>query len=222
MTRYEDRARQFVAAHLLARFIGAVVLVGFLLCLAPLSAQEDKPKTEDPAHQKLRDLRDRLLASFNKRDIDALLKDVHENVVVTWQNGEVSRGHKGVREFYDKMMNGPQKIVQNVTANNVEADDLTMLSADGKYGVAWGKMDEHFSLSDGKDFDLANRWTASLARDGDEWKVVSLHVSANIFDNGVQNLAIKQVMMYAGGGGLLAGLIVGALITVLLKRRSAS
>ena len=33
------------------------------------------------------------------------------------------------------------------------------VSADGKYGLAWGKIDEHFTLTDGLDFDLSNRWT---------------------------------------------------------------
>lgn len=199
------------------------ILAAGLIVVPALSGQDaEKPKAEDPSHQQLRELRDRLVTAFENQDLDALLKDVHENAVVTWQNGEVSRGHKGIRDYYKKMLTGPEKVVEKVTVTKAEADDLTMLSQDGNHGLAWGTLDEHFVLADGTEFDLPNRFTAGLVKDGDKWKVVGLHVSANIFDNPVQALAIKKTMLLAGLAALAAGLIVGGLIVAMLMRRRSA
>ena len=46
---------------------------------------------EDPAHAELRALRDALVDAVNKKDVDALLRHLHPDVVVTWLNAEVSR-----------------------------------------------------------------------------------------------------------------------------------
>src|SRR5438445_5189369 len=68
---------------------------------------------EDPAHQELRQLRDGLLTAMNKGDFEGTLAFLHTNVVITWHNAEVSRGHEGVRAYYNKVMTGPNKIVES-------------------------------------------------------------------------------------------------------------
>src|SRR5262245_53582257 len=90
-------------------------LCGCLLALVPLSiaAQDKQPPKgkevapEDPIHDELRALRAGVEKAVNGKDIDGLLKHVHANVVVVWQNGEISRGHKGVREYHKKVMEAP-------------------------------------------------------------------------------------------------------------------
>src|SRR5262245_21434348 len=75
------------------------------------AAQSPANAGEDPAHQELRQLRDGLLAAMNKGDIDTALTYLHTNVVITWHNAEVSRGHEGVRAYNSRVMTGPNKIV---------------------------------------------------------------------------------------------------------------
>ena len=95
------------------------VLASLVALLAPALARADDVKTvaaDDPAHNELRALRDDVLDAFNKKDLDRLLSHVHPNVAVTWQNGEVSRGRDGIRAYYKKMMEGPDRVVDSVTA----------------------------------------------------------------------------------------------------------
>src|SRR5947209_8972048 len=101
--------------------------LAWLLAPAGLAAQETKPVTaEDPAHAELRALRDRVIDAFNKKDLEALLENVHPDAVVTWQDAEVSRKHQGIRDYYQKMMTGPNRVVEDVKAT-ADVDELTIL-----------------------------------------------------------------------------------------------
>src|SRR5262249_46360749 len=152
------------------------------------------------AHNELRALRDRILDSFNRNDLDGLLKNVHPNVVVTWQDGSVSRGHDGIRAYYDRMMKGPQRVVDKVTAT-ADVDELTILHGESS-GLAFGKLEQDFALTDGKQFHLSSRWTADLVREGGRWVLAGLHVSANVFDNPILSMAMKRVGLWAGVAAL--------------------
>src|SRR5258705_513243 len=71
----------------------------------------------DTVHNELRALRDGLLDAVNKGDIEKQLGFLHTNVVITWHNAEVSRGRDGVRQYYNRMVNGPKKIVESFRAD---------------------------------------------------------------------------------------------------------
>src|SRR5262245_2006640 len=186
------------------------------LC-SPASGQENKPvPPEHPAHRQLRALRDELQDAFNKEDLDRLLRHVHPNAVLTWQDGQVSRGHEGVRKYYDRMMTGPDRVVDRVTAR-AEVDELTILHGDSN-GLAFGSLAQDFRLTDGTELHLDSRWTAHVVRDGDRWLLSGFHVSANLFDNAVLSTAIRRTAFWVGGGALLGGILLGVLWTWVYRR----
>jgi ketosteroid isomerase-like protein len=195
--------------------------------LAPALAASQEPAAEpvapeDPAHQELRNLRDAMVDAFNKQDLDALLAHVAEDAVLTWQDAQVSRGRQGVRDYYQRMMTGDDRIVESVTAT-VEVDELTRLyGQEGETGLAFGRLDQDFRLTDGRDFHLSNRWTAHVVKNGGGWEVSAFHVSANLFDNPVLDLVMRQIALWAGGGSLAVGLILGLILGRLIFRRRAT
>ena len=138
-------------------------LIAVPLLPGALPAQDKgEPGKEHPAHQELRVLRDNLIDAVNKQDLDRLLTFLDEDIVVTWQNAEVSRGPKEVRAYYERMMKGPNRVVESVTIDPT-VDSLTHLYGDDT-GVAYGSSKDHFKLTDGRDFELVSRWTASAGR----------------------------------------------------------
>jgi ketosteroid isomerase-like protein len=161
---------------------------------------------EDPAHNELRAVRDGLLKAANAGDIEGQLAYLHPNVVVTWHNAEVSRGHAGVRSYLDRLLHGPSKMVEKFGAE-VNVDELSILYG-GDTAIAFGTAQEHFTLAGGHALDLSGRWSATLVKEGGKWLVASLHTSDNIFDNPLLNAA-KRALWWAGGAGLLAGLLGG-------------
>jgi len=180
-----------------------------LLVTGPLHGQTPVAATENPAHQELRELRDGLLAAMNKGDLDGTLKYLHTNCVITWHNAEVSRGHAGVRDYFNRVMTGPNKIVESFTTS-LKVDELTILYGDNM-GICYGSSDEHFKLANGKDLDVKGRWSATLVKEDGRWQIASLHASTNLFDNVILDLAKKSVKV-VGIVSLIIGLCIGLLI----------
>jgi ketosteroid isomerase-like protein len=164
---------------------------------------------EDPAHAELRALRDELVDAVNKRDMPRLLRHLHPDVVVTWQNAEVSRHPDGVRAYLARMLEGSNSIVEGFTTS-VIVDELTILHG-GNTGVSFGSSHDRLALRGGQTFDLNSRWSATLVRFDGRWVIASFHASTNLFDNPLLNGA-KRLAMFGAAGALAAGLVVGFLI----------
>jgi ketosteroid isomerase-like protein len=172
---------------------------------------------EDPAHAELRALRDDMVDAVAKRDVPRLLSHLHPNVVVTWQNAEVSRGHAGVRAYLDRMLNGDARIVDRFTTQPT-VDELTILYG-GDTGIAFGSSTDHFELHNGPAFDLQSRWTATLVKDEGTWKVAAFHASTNLFDNPVTQTA-RRYLIWTGVGALVLGLFIGAIVMRLMRGKA--
>src|SRR6476620_7367796 len=86
-------------------------------------------KDYDSARAELKALREEVTDAINKGDTDRLLKHVHPDVIMTAPNADpaalVSRGHKGVKAYYDQMLTGPDRKADKVTINpTVEGDPI--------------------------------------------------------------------------------------------------
>lgn len=175
---------------------------------------------EDPAHGELRALRDDMVDAVGKRDLPRLLSHLHPNVIVTWQNAEVSRGRDGVRAYLERMLSGDRRIVDRFETK-VDVDELTILYG-GDTGVAFGRSLDHFDMHNGPSIDLTSRWTATLVRAGNEWQVAAFHASTNLFDNPVTRMA-RQWLVWTGVGALIIGILIGIVAMRVLggRRRTA-
>jgi ketosteroid isomerase-like protein len=202
-----------------------ILALAIACAVAPAAAQEKvqgaaTPESAEKLHDELRALRDALIKATNEGNIDGLLAHLHPNVVVTWQNAEVSRGHAGVRDYLQRMTGGPNPVVRAFkTAPKV--DELTILYGGDTLGIAFGSSHDEFDLTDGTGFHLDARWTATLVREGGRWLVASFHASTNLFNNPVLATATRTALRL-GIGGALFGVVLGlALGFVFLRRRRA-
>jgi ketosteroid isomerase-like protein len=204
--------------------MAVTVMSCLTMITAPSSAQATKvaPATQaagvttaDPM-QAINRLRQELIDSFNKGEVDRLLSHLDPDVVVTWQNAEVCRGPEAVRAYYDRMMTGPDRIVAKVTANPA-VDDRHIY--EGDWAVSWGNMHDHFELTDGKSLQFDRRFTATIARRGEAWKVTSFHVSINAFDNPILKIVGRKVGTWAGVIGGVVGIVIGIIVGRMLGGR---
>ena len=159
-------------------------------------------------------LREGLVDSFNKGDIDRLLTFLDTNAVVTWQNGEVSEGPAAVKAYYERMMKGEHPVVSKVSAE----PKVLGRHIQGDWEVSWGELNDHFILSDGRDLPLNSRFTATVAKRGDDWKISAFHASVNAFSNPIMTLAVRKIAMVAGIGGIALGVLIGVLAANLFRR----
>jgi ketosteroid isomerase-like protein len=159
-------------------------------------------------------LREGLIDSFNKGDVERLLTFLDTNAVVTWQNGEVCEGTAAVKAYYDKMMNGDHPVVSKVTSE----PKVLGRHIQGDWAVSWGELNDHFLLTDGRDLPLNSHFTATIAKRGDAWKVAAFHASVNAFNNPITAVAVRKISLVAGIGGIITGVIVGLVIASLFRR----
>lgn len=202
----------------IVRFACSLALLTFALLtnsIAQPSTESNESSKEDAekTHAQLRELRDRMFASYQKRDVDALLADCTPNIVITWQNGMRNEGHQAFRDFYAKMMEGNNAIVKDISTKFAVDDSSILYGQDS--AVARGTADDKFVLSNGSEFLLNSKWTATLVKVQDSWKVASFHISASIFDNPILMTARNSLITAAIAsaiGGLVVGLIIGRLV----------
>jgi hypothetical protein len=191
-----------------------ILLTLALSCLA--SSAQNTNSAVEATHNELRALRDGLMDAVNKGDIERELTYLTTNVVVTWHNAEVSRGREGVRDYYNRLTSGPNKMVDKFSAE-INVDELTILYGKNT-GIAFGSSVEHFKLTNGRSFDLRGRWTITMVKENGQWLIASLHVSTNIFDNVMLDM-VKKYAVYAACIAFAVGGFLGWLIG---RRRKAA
>ncbi|QRK09105.1 SgcJ/EcaC family oxidoreductase [Archangium violaceum] len=202
------------------RIVGCVMACLVLFSPAALRAQAAGGNTADveATHQALRTIKNDMEQALNARDLDRLLSHVHPNVVFTTMNNDVRVGKDSIRAYYDQMMNGPDRVVQKITAR-FEVDELTRLY--GNTGIAQGSSTDHYLLTDGTDIVVNGRWTCTLVKEGDQWLIAAFHYSTNVFDNPVLD-KVKIAAVTFGGIGTVGMLVIGLVIGRLSARRKAT
>lgn len=182
--------------------------LALFLCLAASVFAQPPPSATSDAETAITKLRTGLVDSFFKGDIDRALTFLAPDVVVTWQNGEVSHGPAEVRAYYQRMMTGPDRVVREVKAQ----PEILGRQIYGDWAVSWGKLHDQFTLVDGRELALDSRFTITTAKRGDQWLVTGYHASVNAFDNAILGLAVRKIGWWAGLGGAVVGLLAGWLV----------
>jgi ketosteroid isomerase-like protein len=157
-----------------------------------------------------------LIEAINKNDLDALLTHLDKDVVITWMDASVSRGPQGVKEYIEKMTKGENRKV-NSHSIDAEVDELTHLYGDT--GMATGTSKDQFVLTDGRDFVVNTRWTATVVKKDGKWKIASFHSSTDMFYNPVLFIAVRRTAMWVGGIAVAVGLLLGFGVAWFLRRR---
>ena len=175
-----------------------------LLLAASLGFAQDTPP-ENPAHDELRAFRDEIVAAIVAGDIEAQLRLASPDVVVTWQNHVVCRGHEELRKFMKESGSDAFKGYKV----EPEADVLTVLHGDDT-GISTGRSVGLYEVL-GKELEFENRWSATLVKQDGRWLVAGYHVSLNALDNPILSSA-TGTLSWGVGGAAVVGLLVGWLI----------
>jgi len=195
----------------------ALLLLGMCAVLRADAPENKKDKVpEDPRHEELRAMRRGLADALAKNDMDKVLTYLDDDVMVTFMDARVAEKPKGVRDYYDMMLKGDKAIVKKYVPD-IEADVLTHLYGDT--GVVRGHSNDTFDLADGRQFKILMRWTATVVKKDNKWKIAGLHTSADAFDNPIMDIAIKRTAYWVGAGAGIVGLLLGLVLASVFKRR---
>ena len=194
-----------------------LVLIGVVLGTGGASAQT--PPANAALHDELRALRDRAVDAVNKRDAAALMKELDQNITFTAMNNEVVYGIAEARAYYQRMMVGAGRVVDDMKMT-IESDRLSDFYENNNVAIAAGSSNVHFKLATGTEFDVPLRWSATLRRADGKWSMVNVHFSANMFDNPLLT-ALQSSMKWIGLGCGLVALLIGFFAGRWSRKRSA-
>jgi len=105
-----------MARKMMIRRVARLVGVGFLLCVhQPAGRGADAAPPDETLHRELLALKDRATNAVNKRDEGALLQELDPNIAFTAMNNEIVRGTQEAKAYYERMMAGSQRLVQDMS-----------------------------------------------------------------------------------------------------------
>jgi ketosteroid isomerase-like protein len=197
---------------MIIRFVSilAVVICGNAVLALQSVSTNDATKAE--LNQFLRSLTE----AINKSDIQTVLDHCANDVSLTTSDGVACPGKKAIKDYFERMVKSPARRYESFSTST-ELEGIALYP--GPTVVAFGPCKDHYKMSNGMEFTVDSRWSATLVKEGDRWLVANLHVSCNLFDNPMLGLA-RQMLAWgagiAGGGGLLIGMLLGWL----LRRRA--
>jgi ketosteroid isomerase-like protein len=189
---------------------------------APQIEEPAQPTTAASAaqlHDEIRQMRDESLAALARGDVEGILAHLHPNIIFIPMNGEVVRGPLQIRDYFNRMLKGPNRRVENIQLK-LNVANLTDLY--GNTGVAYGTSEGYYKLANGMEFTVNTNWTASMVRDNGKWLLTSFQAAPNVFDNPILDLQKKAAALQAGIAGFITGFVLGLLMLAWSwKRRRA-
>ncbi|MEQ1773880.1 MAG: nuclear transport factor 2 family protein [Burkholderiales bacterium] len=196
-----------------------ILVVAFALMGWPLagnSADSADARAED--RKQLLQIFSEIEKGINEQNIDRMVAQMDENATVIWLNAETSRGHAEIKAYYRRMVGTGDAILKKYTTTAKVAVPARFF---GDIAVADGTMVDEFLPIRRDAFKLNSNWSVTCVKLGGTWKIVHLHLSANVFNNNLLD-EVKQMVWYAAAGGLLAGLLLMFAAGRLLRGRKVT
>jgi ketosteroid isomerase-like protein len=194
--------------------VAAAAIVAICVVAGTGWAQQPDPRADD--RRQMRAMLAEFEAAINAQSIERMVAQMDDNVTVIWLNAEVSRGKDEVRAYYGRMVGHDKAILEKYLTK-------ATLGAPAKFygdvAIADGSAaDEFYPIARGF-FTLDSRWSTTMVKAAGEWKIVSLHLSSNVFNNPLLD-EIKADIVKAAVGGFVGGLVLMSVITWVLRRRT--
>lgn len=148
-------------------------------------------------HEQLRQLLIIVQEAVNKDQLDTLEAYLHEDYVITVMNQEVVTKEWTLTQLFNEWFKKPDAIIKSLKVAPVASIETNIY--DGRFGVCYGTSIDSYELADGRSFEFNSKWTATMLKEGDQWKLLALHVGVDP----IENTLIDGYRSAFGFGGVL-------------------
>jgi hypothetical protein len=191
-----------------------ILLLMFIIAAGATASAQDRSAD----HQELRTMLKSVAEAMNSRNIDAIAPLFHSQFSITTVDQQVFTDLPGFKAYFSGLFTGEKAALKSVTFAPV-ADDLTTFVGEN-IGLSHGSSTDTYVFADGETRVMTSRWTATLYKEGGKWRVLNVHIGANLFDNPVVG-ALKSWLYKIGAAAAVAGLLLGFLFGRLSRRKRA-
>ena len=194
---------------------GRFLLWAILITLPMHFFAQDAEADRKADHEALRGLLGRVTKAVNAQDLKALRACFAKGFVFTTSDQTTITSEEQLDSYYAKMFSGPTALLSSISV----APEATILTSfvGPDVGYCYGTSEDTYKLKAGGEATIPSRWTATLVKENGEWKVLTAHAGINVLENPLMDKAVSMGYKI-GAGGLLLGLIVGILGTLLLMK----
>jgi ketosteroid isomerase-like protein len=148
-------------------------------------------------HEQLRQLLITVQEAVNEDQLDTLEAYLHEDYVITVMNQEVVTKEWTLTQLFNEWFKKPDAIIKSLKIAPVASIETNIY--DGRFGVCYGTSIDSYELADGRSFEFNSKWTATMLKEGDQWKLLALHVGVDP----IENTLIDGYRSAFGFGGVL-------------------
>jgi hypothetical protein len=189
------------------------LLLCFIMALVAASAQaEDRQQDHDELRQMLKTATD----AMNSKNLDALAPLFYNKFSITTVDQKLFTNLADFKAYYEGLYSGDNAPLKSIMFKP-EADALTEFIGDN-IGLSHGTSTDTYTFSDGDTRVMTSRWTATVFKDNGKWKILNLHIGADLLANPVVS-TLKSYVYKAGIGAGLGGLIVGFAVAWFLRSK---
>ncbi|MGH7846755.1 MAG: YybH family protein [Candidatus Binatia bacterium] len=187
-------------------------VVGFVLVMT-----SNLDADEQADHDALRKIKAVYEEAVKSDDLSRLLPHLSENLTAVTPTGEEVKGGQELQAYFKRIWDligkgGAYQVKVNVTNTDLYGD----------IAVSYGTTEEFVKSDAGKEYRFPMLWTAVAKREDNGWKAVRMHGSIDPLGNVFVKTQLNAIKWMYGVGGLIAGLVIGFLLSFLRRARTAS
>jgi ketosteroid isomerase-like protein len=170
---------------------------------------------EQADHEALRKIKAVYEEALKSDDLTKLFPHLGANLTAVTPTGEEVKGTQQLQSYFKSIwgligQGGTYQVKVNVTNTDLFGD----------IAVSYGTTDEFVKTAEGREYKFPMLWTAVARREEGAWKAIRMHGSMNPLTNVFVTTQLNATKWIYGGGGLIIGLAVGFLLSMLWRSRS--
>ena len=204
------------------RYVWICLPVLWVFCSTSAIAVAQQAPTSAPAaseeadHEALRRLRTAYEEAVRNNRIDALAGHFHPDFHGVMVTGRAVNSFADVQQYWRDIHGLMGEGGSYTTTLNPERSVIL-----GDFALARGTTDDVVKTSNGHEYRFTTLWTATLQKDGADWKIRSVQGTMDPIANPFVREFARRTIVRVGSGIGAASLLLGALMGAVWQRRRA-
>ena len=197
--------------------VGEVVNAEEAQATIQTNAIDEKTRLDNEA---IRNVFTNFASAINSQNNSKLMSVAREQLIVIGSNQELVSGKKTVEDYFPRIIGGQNYRFERA-GFTIEPGAIVEIANSGDIAKVYGRGTEKYKL-DSVEHTVSTRWSATVVKEGEEWKVASFHSGVNFSDNSVLKAFEEfgwKIGVAAGLISLLVGFILGLVVMGIVKSK---
>ena len=189
----------------------------FLLGLSHFSIANAQGADREKDHEELRSLLKQVTEAVNSGNYESLSSHFASKFTFVSLDQKKFTNVNDLKKHFEDLTKGEKAPLKSFRFIPT-ADNLTEFPSEN-VGLSTGTSSDTYVFADGDTRTMQSAWSAFVIKEGNQWKILSAHVSANILDNPVTTAA-KNMLLKVGIACIVGGLLLGMALGKMLGKRN--